>query len=319
MNKILHVNSLIIVLTLIMCACQSKDESLKLPAGEGFLNVTGGKIWYKVVGADKAGIPLLVVHGGPGAPHDYLSNLEILANERPVIFYDQLGCGNSDRPSDISLWTVARFTDELEQLRIALNLNEIHLLGQSWGGYLTTNYISRYGSVQIKSLTLSAPLLNSVRWANDQRIWISQLPQNVQDTINKYEASGDFSSASYQEAVMIFYQKHVCRLNPWPEALNLTFQKMGLEVYNHMWGPSEFTLTGCLQSADLTPVLSTIGIPCLLTCGEFDEARPETMQSFKELIPNARLKIFEGASHSHHLENQEEYLQTLRSFLIDSE
>lgn len=297
-----------------MSACKQKNED-KNPVREGMIAVEGGKVWYKITGADRSGIPLLVLHGGPGAPHDYLENLGALADERPVIFYDQLGCGNSERQDDSSLWTIERFVDEVEQVRIALNLKEFHLLGQSWGGFLATSYLLKYGSERVTSLVLSAPLLSSESWLNDQRYWISILPQSVQDTISKYEENGDYSATSYQEAVQQFYVQHLCRLDPWPESLNLTFQKMGADVYSYMWGPSEFTITGTLKDADLTDQLYKIDVPCLITCGEFDEARPSTMEFFKSLIPGSDLKVFEDASHSHHLEKSEEYLSCVRNFL----
>ena len=300
---------------IILSACQQKTDGPPDSLKEGLIEVTGGKVWYRIVGADKPGIPLLVLHGGPGAPHDYLVNLEALADERPVIFYDQLGCGNSDRPTDSSLWTTDRFVEEVEQIRTALNLKEFHILGQSWGGFLAASYFLKYGSENVQSIIFSAPLLSSERWLNDQRYWISLLPQADQDTISKYEASGDFTSVSYQEAVQQFYIRHLCRLDPWPEALNLTFQKMGAEVYTYMWGPSEFTITGILKDADLTDQLYKIDVPCLFTCGEFDEARPSSMEFFQNLIPGSELKVFEDASHSHHLEKSEEYLNCVRSFL----
>lgn len=81
----------------ILTGCQSDQPFADVPK-EGFVTVEGGKIWYRIAGKESSGIPLLIVHGGPGATHDYLLNLETLSNERPVIFYDQLGCGNADHP-----------------------------------------------------------------------------------------------------------------------------------------------------------------------------------------------------------------------------
>src|SRR5215470_13623320 len=101
-------------------------------AREGFVAVEGGRVWYRIVGSG-GGIPLITLHGGPGAPHDYLEPLAALGDERPVIFYDQLGCGKSDRPTNPKLWRVERFVKELAQLRAALKIDRAHLLGQSWG------------------------------------------------------------------------------------------------------------------------------------------------------------------------------------------
>ncbi|HWP69153.1 MAG TPA: alpha/beta fold hydrolase, partial [Rectinemataceae bacterium] len=172
---------------------------------EGRIAVPGGKVWYGIYGVGAKGIPLLVLHGGPGAPHDYLEGLSALAGERPVIFYDQLGCGKSDRPSDPSLWNRDRFTDELLAVIDALGFAKVNLLGQSWGGMLAVSYFLRAGSQRIERLVLSAPLLSSPAWIEDQRILLSLMPWQTQKAVDKAEASGDFSDASYQRAMTAYY------------------------------------------------------------------------------------------------------------------
>lgn len=298
-----------------MTACKNDDEQLIPSIKEGYIEVTGGRVWYRIVGADKAGIPLLIMHGGPGVPHDYMETLEVLSDERPVIFYDQLGCGNSERPSDTTLWTVERFVDELAKLRSDLNLHQVHLLGQSWGTMLAVEYLYRKNPNGIVSLTLAAPYLNTEKWVADQNYLVSQLPQHVQDTIAKYEANGDFAAPGYQEAMMVFYNKHVCRLNPWPDCLLKAMEKIGYEVYEYMWGPSEFTMTGTLKDADVTGYLGQLNLPVLYTCGEYDEATPETTAFYKSLTPGAEMHVFENASHEHHLESPDEFNQIIRGFL----
>ena len=281
----------------------------------GFVQVTGGRIWYRIVGADMPGTPLLVLHGGPGAPHDYLETLEALADERPVIFYDQLGCGHSGRPADTALYTVSRFVDEVEQVCFALQLRDFHLLGQSWGGMLALEFVLRKQPPGLRSIILSAPLISTKRWISDQEMWISKLPEQIREIIKKHELDKDFESPAYQEAMMHFYQKHLCRLDPWPECLTRTMEKMGVDVYNFMWGPSEFTMTGTLADADLSGRLSEISVPVLLTCGEFDEATPDAIMEFHKMFPNSDYAIIPDASHSHHLEKPEEYVVVVRSFL----
>jgi len=308
-----------IYLVLILLSCRSKQEVPVSDVQEGFIQVTGGKVWYRIVGADKKGIPLLTVHGGPGAPHDYFEPLEALAVERPVIFYDQLGCGNSDRPSDTALWNVARFVNELEQVRTALHLDTVHILGGSWGTMLAAEYMLRKNPAGVASLIFSGPYLSSPLWEADQQMWISKLTANTRDTIRKYEQNGDFSSPSYQASMMDYYNLHVCRLNPWPDCLNRAFGKMGTEVYNYMWGPSEFTVTGTLKHADITEQLGLIKVPVLFTCGEFDEATPATTQFYQSKIPGSDIYIFRDASHEHLLEKTEEYLQVARNFLAKCE
>lgn len=306
---------ILIIMTAHLSSCRLNDDHSAPQIKEGYVEVTGGKIWYRIVGAEKTGIPLLTLHGGPGAPHDYLEPMEALADERPVIFYDQLGCGFSDRPSDTNLWTVERFVDELSMLRAALKLEKVHIMGQSWGTMLAVEYLIRKNPENVKSLVLSGPYLSTALWVADQRNWISQLPESVQDTIAKYEASGDFSSPSYQDAMMHFYSKHLCRIDPWPDCLNRAMEKMGFEVYEYMWGPSEFSMTGTLRNADLTDQLQHIQVPVLFTCGEFDEATPETTQYFTSKIEKAEMHVLIGASHSHQVEKPDEYIQVLREFL----
>lgn len=314
MNKI----GVVIVIFSFLISCDM-NSNLDPQMKEGFLEVEGGKIWYKIAGANRSGAPLLCLHGGPGASHYYLRSLEELATDRPVIFYDQLGCGNSDRPLDTSLFRVDRFVEELDALVGHLELQEFHLVGQSWGTMLAVEYLSAKRPVGVKSVILSAPYLITSRWADDQRAWIEQLPQDVQDTIYKYEANGDYASPAYQEAMTVFYQKHLCRMDPWPDDLLKTFENMGIEVYSYMWGPSEFTITGILSEADVSDKLRTLDYPVLFTCGEFDEATPATTAYYQSLVPGSELKVFEGASHSHHLESKEAYFETLKEFLSRKE
>lgn len=305
---------------LISClACQDKESDNRSDPQEGFVQLASGKVWYRLSGPNASGIPLIVVHGGPGASHFYLENLERHAVDRPVLLYDQLGCGHSDRPADTAYFTTEYFVEELEAIRKHFNFNEFHLMGQSWGAFLALSYLGRYGDDGLKSLTLSGPLISSDLWLNDQQFWIDQLPFEVKDTIRKYEASGDFASAAYLEAMDFFYRRHLCRLDPWPPALLATFDNMGAEVYRYMWGPSEFTLTGTLKGADVSPVLKNITKPCLITCGEFDEARPETMEIFSAMMLNSRLIVYPNASHAHHLEAESDYLNDLRNFLKEND
>lgn len=291
---------------------------------EGRVSVEGGEIWYTIAGISHFGkkgalAPLIVIHGGPGATHDYLEPLEELACKRSVIFYDQLGSGFSDKPDSKDLWTIERFTAELSTLRTRLSVKECHLLGQSWGAMLAVEYLLRYSSRGVHSLTLSGPFLDAKRWIDDQRKWIASLPKEIETTINKYEAVGDFSNEEYQNAINIFYSKHLCNLNPWPQCLMRTMEKMSGDVYGYMIGPSEFTLNGTLKDYDLSHRLEEIEIPVLLTGGEFDEARPESVKYFADKFRNSSYKIFEGGSHSHHLEYSKEYLSLIGDFLTNND
>jgi proline iminopeptidase len=150
-----------------------------MSAQEGYIKVTGGNVWYKIVGA-KENIPLIMIHGGPGFPSDSLQTLHTLGKSRPVIFYDQLGCGRSDRPKDKSLWKKERFLDELETLRQHLNVDQMHILGHSWGSMIATMYALRYPK-RVKSLILSGPFLSVECWIKDA----NKLKKNYQIKFKK--------------------------------------------------------------------------------------------------------------------------------------
>jgi proline-specific peptidase len=288
---------------------------------EGYVSVIGGNVWYRLLGGDQPRLPLLLLHGGPGFPHDYLEPLEPLSDERPVIFYDQLGCGNSDRPENPSLWTLERFLDELEQVRQALDLEKFHLLGQSWGSMLAVDFVLTKKPSGVASLILSGPCLSAARFIADQRAWLSEFSAEMQRIIQEKEASGDFQCPEYQEAMWSYYKRHVCRLDPWPDCLMRSLEKMGRSVYEHLWGPSEFTMTGILKDYDRIAQLKDIKVPTLFTCGRYDEATPSSTSLYRSHLPNSKMLIFEDASHEHHIEKAELYLKQVREFLhcIDKE
>jgi len=286
---------------------------------EGFVQVPGGRVWYRLAGRDAPGIPLLALHGGPGAPHDYLEPIEALARDRPVIFYDQLGCGHSDKPEDSTLWTVERFVEELARVRAHLGLERVHLLGQSWGCMLAVDYVLRRSPAGVASLVLSGPCLSVPRFVSDQRRYVAEMPEPVRRTILECEARGDFGSEAYRDAVMAYYRRHVCRLDPWPDCLRRTFDALAEPVYRHLWGPSEFTVSGTLGSYDRTEDLRHLACPALFTCGRYDEATPETTEAYRRKLPGSELAVIEDASHAHHLERTETYLRVVGDFLRRAE
>ena len=282
---------------------------------EGFIDVPGGKVFYQIFGADKKGTPLLTLHGGPGAPHYMLLSLSSLADERPVIFYDQLGCGKSDHPNDKSLWTVERFIEELDIVKRSLGYKEYHILGASWGTMLAASYMIVKKPLDVKSLIFSGPFLSIPMWDADQREYIQQLPPETRDFIVDCEAREDYSNEQYQNAVTVYYKKHLCRLDPWPDDLNRTLSEMGTDVYLTMWGPSEFTDTGTLKGKDVTPRLKEINVPVLIMCGEHDEATPKTSLYYKGMFKNAELAVINNASHAHLLERPDVCSLIISDFL----
>jgi proline-specific peptidase len=288
---------------------------VEAPAVEGYIAVPGGRIWYQIVGVERPGIPILCLHGGPGMTHDYIENLGDLARTRPVIFYDQLGSGRSERPDDESLWTVSRFVDELAAVREALDVDKLHLFGNSWGGWLALQYVLDRRP-ELASLTLSSSPPSVRRWIADAADLRAELDDPVRAVLDRHEAAGYFACPEYQWAITHFYRRHLCRVDPWPDCLERTFAGMSDQVYTTMWGPSEFgPVTGRLHDWDVTARLSEIAVPTLVTCGRHDEARPDHVAVLAAGITGSRLAIFENSSHTAFIEERELYLQTMDDFL----
>ena len=282
----------------------------------GFIPVEGGKVWYEIHGTGH-GTPLLVLHGGPGVPHDYLENLDQLGGDRPVIFYDQLGCGKSDRPDDKNLWTRERFARELEQVRLALGLNEVVLYGHSWGTILAVDSMAGLAGTTpkgVKGVILAGPALNIHRWMEDARQLLATLGPGVVKSVLEAERAGTTDTPAYQDAVQKYYARYLCRKDAWPEPLTRAMANIGQGVYEYMCGPSEFTATGTLKDLDVTPELRTLNVPTLFICGEFDEARPDTTRAYSKLVPSASIVVIPGAAHIANFDQPEAYMASLRQW-----
>jgi proline-specific peptidase len=285
---------------------------------EGYVDVEGGRVWYRIAGSGNE-TPLILLHGGPGAPSYYLNPLEGVTVDRPVIFYDQLGAGRSDRPTDTSLWTVDRFVRELDDIREALGLDEVHILGHSWGSMLAVDYmLTKPEGVQ--SLILASPALSVRRWAEDADRLVAQLPEELQRNIEKHEASHTTDDPEYQEATMEYYKRYLSRSDPWSPDLLLAFENFNSDIYGLMWGPSEFTATGTLKDYEREDVLPNLDLPVLFTAGRYDEATPETVEIYQSLVPGSKIAIFENSAHMTMLDEPEAYTDVVREFLneVDS-
>ncbi|MBT2570076.1 proline iminopeptidase-family hydrolase [Planococcus sp. ISL-110] len=197
---------------------------------EGFIAVAGGNVWYRISG-NGSGIPLLLLHGGPGMKSSDSDPLLQLGTDRPVIQYDQLGCGKSDRPTDTALWTLDRYVEELEQVIETLKLESVHLLGHSWGTMLAASYLFKKPA-GVRSVIFSGPALNAQRWQQDQRNYLKQFPQDIQETITRSEREQTTDSAEYEEAMMAYYKRHMCRVDPWPKELGEALKDLNYQVYN---------------------------------------------------------------------------------------
>jgi proline iminopeptidase len=282
---------------------------------EGFVKVTGGSVWFrKVSGGNPYAIPLLVLHGGPGFSSLPLQRLDKLAVGRDVIYYDQLGAGFSKGPSDPELWKLDRFVEELSQVREELGLRDVHILGHSWGTTLLAAYLLTKPS-GVKSAIFSSPCLSAPRWAEDAGRLLKQLPKDTQEVIARCEMEGTTNSEEYKEAMKEFAKRFICRIEINPEERAKTSELANLDVYNTMWGPSEFSVKGNLKDFDCTSRLHEIEIPSLFLCGRYDEATPESTEYFSQLVAGSKLHIFEESAHSCYREQPEEYVQVVDQFI----
>jgi L-proline amide hydrolase len=298
-------------------AAQMVETSL---VQEGTIPFKGYETWYRIVGGgeEPGKFPLLCLHGGPGAAHDYLESLAAMADTgRRVIFYDQLGCGRSSLPeAKPEMWTVDLFVEEVDAVRRALGLDRIHLLGQSWGGMLGMEYALTQPE-GLESLTVASSPASMIQWVEEANRLREDLPPEVQQTLLKHEAEGTVDSPEYEEAMNVFYARHVCRAEPAPEYVQRTFSAIARnpEVYHTMNGPSEFHVVGTLKTWDIIPRLGEIRVPSLVTSGRHDEATPLIAETVHKGIPGSEWIIFEESSHMAHAEEPERYMQVLDDFL----
>ena len=286
---------------------------------EGFVAFRGFRTWYRIVGSNQepTKLPVVALHGGPGASHDYLEPLGDLASTgRRVIFYDQLGgAGNSDRPHDPSMWTVDLYKDELATVIRELALEQYHLFGSSWGGMLAMEHaLTRPQG--LASLVIASSPSSMPQWVAEANRLRLELPRENQEVLLRHEAAGTTSGPEYEHAVLLFYQRHVCRLDPWPDCVVRAFAKLQQypEVYNTMNGPSEFHVIGTLKDWDITERLGEIRVPTLVASGEFDEATPEINETVHRRIKGSESVIFPNCSHMAFVEEPERYLEVLNDF-----
>src|SRR6201998_364788 len=215
---------------------------------EGTIAVPGGNVWFKRVGGG-AGLPLIAIHGGPGLPHNYLASLERLADERGVIFWDQLGCGNSKCPPNTALWTMERSVAEMDAVVKALGLNRFHVFGNSWGWMLAQQY-----ALDVTSGAVSLTISNSIASIPQFSDMVSRLKLDLdpatQAVIDRHEAAGTTYSGEYQAAIRTWNETYLCRVRPWPSALEEAFRNMGTEIFETMFGPSDFHIVGTIRNWD---------------------------------------------------------------------
>ena len=291
-------------------------------ATEGRIPFHGYETWYRVVEGGDGGMPLLCLHGGPGANWLHMKPYETLANDRTVVFYDQLGAGNSavESPHDPSMWTPELYVEEVDAVRDALGLDRVHILGHSWGGMLGMQYAATQPDGLVSLLVESSPP-SVPAWMEELARLRADLPPEVDETLRRHEEAGTFTDQEYEEAVMVFYKRHLCRVEPWPDWLVECFAilEANPEVYHSMNGPSEFHVIGTLRGWDITPQLPRIEAPTLLFCGRHDEVTPASVAAAHRAIPGSEFVVLEESSHTAQAEEPEKTFELVRDFLRRAE
>ncbi|HSW65823.1 MAG TPA: proline iminopeptidase-family hydrolase [Bacillota bacterium] len=284
---------------------------------DDYLSINGHQIYYKVAGKPSKRAPLVVLHGGPGSCHNYLLSLAAQAKDRQVVFYDQLGCGLSDKPQHAP-WSFELFIDELTQVRACLGLDDVHLLGHSWGGMLAIEYMLTRPS-GIRSLILASTMISLPLFQAEVELLKSDLPGNLGEVLRRHEKAGTTLSPEYTMAMHHFNRRHNYRHEYYPNEYRMPPDGNGLAVYNTLWGPSEAYANGSLKKWDRIKDLHTITQPTLITSGQYDELTPQQAVITHDNMPNSQLHILSAASHLAHIERADDYNQLVHTFLRSSD
>lgn len=293
-----------------MPAIDEKD----LKVVEGKVPYAGYETWYERVGVSDPGKkPLLTFHGGPGAKHNYLKSLDgIAAMGREVIYYDQLGCGKSPTPYLPDLWGYDLWINEVDAMRDALGLDEVHLWGSSWGGMLAMLYALKQPT-GVKSITIASSPADISLWLSEANRLIEWLPPEMAKALKEGEESGEIDTPEYQAAAAEYYRRHVCNLVPPPDYVSESLDDMG-PVYEVMQGHSEFVVTGKMRGFNIVDRLHEIKIPTLVTSGLMDEATPLIAKQVYDGIPGAKWELFMG-THLAHVECKDDYNAKVEAFM----
>ena len=284
--------------------------------GARTVRIDGGHdVWVKQVGSGP--IAVLTLHGGPGMSHYYFECFEefLPSHEFTFWYYDQLGCGFSDKPDDPSLWTIERYREEVEQVRRALGLERFVLYGHSWGGLLGMEYALKYQQ-HLAALVVSNMTASTAAYVEHAKEIRARLPADVIAKMQAFEARGDYHAPQYEELLRTtLYRQHFCRLDPWPEPVERTMRFLNGQVYETMQGPDEFNIVGNYKEWDRWDDLHRIGVETLLLVGRHDTMAPAQIEKMSRLMPHARAAVCENGSHMAMYDDQARYFAALLAFL----
>lgn len=301
------------IIGLIIISITSCEKKEKIKVGEGFLDVKGGKIWYKVTG-EGGKTPILMLHGGPGYPSYYLDDLNNLGKERLIITFDQLGCGRSDAITDTSLMTIESYVDQTNKLLSKIGVSEFYLYGHSWGTMLGLEYYINYPS-KIKGLILASPCLSAQIWQRDSDLLISELPDSIQTVLRNNIQGIQQDSTKLSQAVGMYWDKYYIRKQPTSANFDSTVAQVGWNVYQYMWGENDFFIGGTLKNYDRISELSSIKVPTLFLGGEYDVARPSTLNYYQSLTPNSKTAGIKNAGHVTMNDNPVDNVKAISDFI----
>ena len=294
----------------LLAACGGRSSGPTLHAGEGFVPVDGGRVWYRIVG-EGDGTPILVLHGGPGVPSDYLKPLAALAQDRPVVFYDQLGTGKSDHPADTTLWHIERYLRELQQVRTALGLERVHLYGHSWGAVLAAEHVLS-GANGVQSLTLGGVLFDGPRLRRDEDSLIGTLPAPVARELRRNAASPGAPTPAFQAAYITYLRTFYARRQPWSTELQDS-------VLPRIDQSSARVMRRYLDTYNRVDRLGDIAVPTLFLVGRYDITTPPATREYQQRVAGSRMIVFDSSGHLPMQDEPDGYVQAIRDFLRDVE
>ena len=289
-----------------------------MKSAEGYVSVLGFDLFYRQFGTPRRG-EILCLHGGPGATHDYMLSMADLAEHGyRVTFYDQLGCGRSEVPKDVTLFVPERYVEEVDSFRRKMRLGRPHIIGSSWGGLLAIAYALKYQR-NMRTMTTVGGLHSVPLTVREMEKMKRGLPRDVQETLAKHEARGDYESPEYLRAVNAFYNRHLCRLDPWPPELAYSLEHISKPVYGTMNGPNEFTIIGNIRYWDVTGRLGAIRVPTLVLGGRYDEVSPVVAKEMHRHIRGSQLTTFSRSSHLPFWEERASFMKRVLRFLSENQ
>lgn len=280
-----------------------------------YISFKNKKTWFNFINANNEQTPLVLLHGGPGYSSYYLESFKSLPKNIPILFYDQRGCGRSDK-INLKEANLKLFVNELETLRKFLNIKKMNLLGHSCGATIALEYYKKYPK-RVEKIIFASPFLNANLWKDDAINNIKTLSENTQNIIFNGIKNNDFFNSDFINATKEYNKNFIFRSKIKPLEILESDNASSFEIYNFMWGISEFCLTGTLKDFDNSKNLNKVKIPCLFTAGKFDEVSKKTLEYYREKIKhnNAFIKIYENSAHNPHIEDKNLYLTDIEKFL----